>query len=292
MARFGIDRPSWQSKYRAKVPRRNKVNRWKVNILIALIVAGGIAITAYPNMAGVVFAIAAVAFCWLVFPLIVSKFNELLKIDPEVLNLRLGSVLKIVQIGAFMVAGAWAVISAYSIYKKEAARSATYGCFTTTTLRVEPIPGGDGQKSLYLVTVHTLLRNDTDQVVEITQYGVDFYVGKTLAEPSSGFFVLLPKLQLAHPTIEWKQFCRYIFERKGYTSTYSWQHFLDGGVIGQRRPNQEPKKDSEPTANSNECSILDTSSSSSYLPVSHGGSRISLLSQHQEMIGLQLIAFL
>ena len=112
-------------------------------------------------------------------------------------------------------------------------------------------------KSLYLVTVHTLVRNDTDHLVWISKYGVDFYVGKTLAEPSSGSFVQPPKLQLAHPTIEWKQFGRYIFEPKpkSYeTSTSSWQYFVDGGVIGQK-----PKKDSEPTANSNGSSILETS---------------------------------
>jgi hypothetical protein len=35
----------------------------------------------------VAFAIAAVAICWVVFPLIVvSKFNELLKVDREILN--------------------------------------------------------------------------------------------------------------------------------------------------------------------------------------------------------------
>jgi hypothetical protein len=272
------------------VPRRNKVNRWKVIIPIALIVAG-IAITTYPNVEVVVLAIAAVAICWVVFPLIVSKFNEWLKIDREIWDLRLAIVLKIVQIGAFFAAGFWVSYNAYLLHKKEAARSATYGCVAKTTLRVDPIPGGDGQKSLYLVTVHTLVRNDTDRLVWINKYGVDFYVGKTLAEPSSGFFVQPPKLQLAHPTIEWKHFGRYIFEPKGYETSRSWQYFVDGGVIGQRHHNQEPKKDSEPTANSDESSILDTSDYLILPAGQHGRSRISLLSQHQKMIGLRLIAF-
>jgi hypothetical protein len=125
-------------------------------------------------------------------------------------DVRWGVGLKIVQCGAYFFAGVWVLYSAYDLYKKNAARSATYGCVATTTLRVDPIPGGDGQKSLYLVTVHTLVRNDTDRLVQISKYGVDFYVGKTLAEPSSGFFVHPPKLQLAHPTIEWKHFGRYI----------------------------------------------------------------------------------
>jgi hypothetical protein len=98
------------------------------------------------------------------------------------------------------------------------------------------------------------VRNDTDHLVWISKYGVDFYVGKTLAEPSSGFFVQPPKLQLAHPTIEWKQFGRYIFEPKGYETSTSWQYFVDEGVIGHK-----PTKDSEPAANSNGSSILDTS---------------------------------
>jgi hypothetical protein len=177
-------------------------------------------------------------------------------------DLRWGIGLKIVQCGAFIAAGTWVVYSAYDLYKKNAIRSASsFGCTATTTLRVDPIPGGDGQKSIYLVTVHTQVRNDTDRVVLISNYWVDFYAGKTLAEPSSSFVVQPPKLQLAHPTIEWKQFGQYIFEPKGYeNSTVLQQWFGDKGVIGQRHHNQEPKKDSEPTANSNESSILDTSS--------------------------------
>lgn len=108
-------------------------------------------------------------------------------------DLRCAIVLKIFQCFAFIAAGIWVLYSAYDLYKKNAVRSTTYGRVATTTLRVDPYPGGDGQKSLYLVTVHTLVRNDTDRFVWISKYGVDFYVGKTLAEPSSGFFVQPPK---------------------------------------------------------------------------------------------------
>ena len=206
-AQFGIDRPSWQPKYRTKVLPRNKVNRWKVIIPIALIIAG-IAIITYPDVGVVLIAIGVVAICWINFPLIVSKFNEWLKIDREIWDLRLAIVLKIVQIGAFFAAGFWVSYNAYLLHKKEAARSATYGCVATTTLRVDPIPGGDGQKSLYLVTVDTLVRNDTDRLVSISDYRLDFYVGKTLAGPSPGFFVPPPTLKLGHPTIDWKHFGR------------------------------------------------------------------------------------
>jgi hypothetical protein len=66
------------------------MNRWKVIIPVALVVAG-IAIAtangANPMMLVVALAIASVAICWIVFPLIVvSKFNELLKVDREILN--------------------------------------------------------------------------------------------------------------------------------------------------------------------------------------------------------------
>src|SRR5438132_14123345 len=91
-------------------------------------------------------------------------------------HLRWAIVLKIVQIGAFFAAGFWVL---YSV----ATRSATYGCSTTTTLRVDPIPSGDGQKSLYLVTVDTQVRNATDRLVSITDDPLNFYVCTTLAEP-------------------------------------------------------------------------------------------------------------
>lgn len=244
------------------MPRRNKVNRWKVIIPIALIVAG-IAITTYPNVEVVVFAIAAVAICWVVFPLIVSKFNELLKIDREILkswDLGFAIVLKIVQSLAFIAAGVWVLFNFNLLHKEKSERSATYGCFATTTLRVDPIPGGDGLKSLYLVTVDTLVRNDTNRLVSITDYTLDFYVGKTLAGPSPGFFVPKPTLKLSHPTIDWKHFSRYVFQQKDYKTSTSRLYFVDGRIIGQIHDNNEPKKDSEPIANSNESSIpLDTS---------------------------------
>ena len=101
-------------------------------------------------------------------------------------------MLKIVQSGAYIAAGVWVLLSAYLLYKKDAARSATYGCFATTTLRVDPIPGEDGQKTLYLVTVDTLVRNDTDRMASINGYTLDFYVGKTLAVPSRGFLYRHP----------------------------------------------------------------------------------------------------
>jgi hypothetical protein len=233
------------------VPRRNKVKRWKVIIPTALIVAAFAITIAIGVMAMgaklVALAIAiVVGICWVVF-LIVSKFNELLKIDRESLkfwDLRFAIVLKIAQSLAFIAAGAWALFGAYSVYKREAERSATYGCSATTTLRVDPIPGGDGQKSLYLVTVDTLLRNDTDRVVPITEYKLDFYVGKTLAGTNQSFVVTKPTTKLSHPTIDWKQFDRYIYIRRDYKT-----------LIGQIPDNKEPKKDSEPIANSNESGI-------------------------------------
>jgi len=156
-------------------------------------------------------------------------------------DLRWAIVLKIVQIGAFFAAGFWVL---YSV----ATRSATYGCSTTTTLRVDPIPSGDGQKSLYLVTVDTQVRNATDRLVSITDYTLNFYVGKTLAGPSPGFFVPPPTLKLGHPTIDWKHFDRHA------------QQFVDEELVGQRHNNKEPKKDAEPMANSNESSSrLETS---------------------------------
>jgi hypothetical protein len=130
------------------------------------------------------------------------------------------------------------VYSAYLLYKKDEARSASYGCFATTTLRVDPIPGGDGQKSLYLVTVDTLVRNDTDRLVSISDYGLDFYVGKILAGPSPGFFVPPPTLKLGHPTIDWKHFGRHA------------QQFVDEALVGQRRDSKELKKAAEPMTNS------------------------------------------
>jgi len=163
-------------------------------------------------------------------------------------DLRWAVLLKIVQSGAYIAAGIWIVYNAYSLHKKDAARSASYRCFATTTLRVDPIPGGDGQKSLYLVTVDTLVRNDTDRLVSISDYRLDFYVGKTLAGPSPGFFVPPPTLKLGHPTIDWKHFGRHA------------QQFVDEELIGQIHDNKEPKKDAEPMANSNESSSrLETS---------------------------------
>jgi hypothetical protein len=163
-------------------------------------------------------------------------------------DLRWAVRLKVVQCGAYIAAGVWVLLSAYLLYKKEATRRAAYGCFAKTTLRVDQIPGGDGQKSLYLVTVDTLVRNETDRWVSISNYTLDFYVGKTLAGPSPGFFVPPPTLKLGHPTIDWKHFGRHA------------QQFVDEQIVGQIHDNKDPKKNSEPIANSNESSSrLETS---------------------------------
>jgi hypothetical protein len=78
--------------------------------------------------------------------------------------------------------------------------------------------------------------------------------------PSPGFFVQKPKQKLGHPTIDWKHFGGYVFQQKDYkTSRSGSQYFVDRRFIGQIHDNNEPKKDSEPIANSNESNIpLDT----------------------------------
>jgi hypothetical protein len=67
-----------------------KVNPWRVIIPVVLVTAV-IAITTAQgaNSVSMVIALAAVAIavCWIAFPLIViSKFNELLKVDREIMD--------------------------------------------------------------------------------------------------------------------------------------------------------------------------------------------------------------
>ena len=84
-----------------------------------------------------------------------------------------------------------------------------------------PNSGRRWTKTLYLVTVDTLVRNDTDRMASINGYTLDFYVGKTLAVPSRGFFVPPPQLKLSQWTIDWKLFGRHT------------QLFPDEEVIGR-----------------------------------------------------------
>ena len=67
-----------------------KVNPWRVIIPVVLVTAV-IAITTAQgaNSVSMVITLAAVAIavCWIAFPLIViSKFNELLKVDREIMD--------------------------------------------------------------------------------------------------------------------------------------------------------------------------------------------------------------
>ena len=158
-------------------------------------------------------------------------------------ELRLSVWLKIVQIGAFFVAGLWALYSTYLLHKNEAIRSATRGCFTTTTLKVDPMPGRDGEKSLYLVTVDTLTRNDTDRQVSISNYTLDVYVGKTLADAKPGFFVSRPREERSVPTIDWKHFGRFASIQRE-----------DFEALQQIRDNKQPNR-AEPIAISKESDV-------------------------------------
>jgi hypothetical protein len=67
-----------------------KVNPWRIIIPVVLVIAGAAILTAQgenPVMMIIAIAILALAICWIAFPLIViSKFNELLKVDREILD--------------------------------------------------------------------------------------------------------------------------------------------------------------------------------------------------------------
>jgi hypothetical protein len=191
------------------------------------------------------FGLLFVLFAALICVLLILRLKESPKWQSW--DVRCAVILRIVQILAFFAAGLWVLYSSYLLYKKEAARSAAYGCFTTTNLRVDPIPGGDGEKSLYLVTADTVLRNDTDRVVSISSYILDLYVGKTLTEAKPGFFVSEPTRKRSAPTIAWKHVSRFASIQRDFYEALEWI-----------RDNKQPGN-SEPTAISKESDIrLDT----------------------------------